>query len=91
MTLEYPKQQAGLAAERAGREILIYTAREGSGTVVSLNPTAALIWELCDGQHALAEIEQAVRQAFSVGAERDVAADVADTVARFRSQGLLER
>ena len=90
MILEYPKQRAGLMAERAGREILIYTASDGSGTVVSLNPTAALIWELCDGQHALADIEQTIRQTFAVGAERDVAADVAGTVARFRSQGLLE-
>ena len=90
MSEEQPKQRTGLVVERAGREILIYTASGASGTVLSLNPAAALIWDLCDGAHSLGGIEQAVRGSFAGTAERDVAADVAGTVARFRAQGLLE-
>ncbi len=95
MLPEHPQQRRGLIVERAGREVLIYLAgeadppREAGGAIHALNPTAALVWDLCDGAHSLAEIESAVRQAFSVPAERDLAADVRATVAEFQAKGLL--
>jgi hypothetical protein len=54
-----------------------------------LNPTANLIWDLCDGQHSLAEIEQAVRKAFAVPPERDVLADIREALASFGEKALL--
>lgn len=90
MSLSQPKQQAGLVAERSGREIVIYRAGAPGGTIFSLNPTAALVWDLCDGAHTLDDIELAVRGSFAVAAQHPVAADVAETVASFRAHGLLE-
>jgi len=83
----YPQRRPELLSERAGRETLVYGS--GQGAVHALNPTASLIWDLCDGAHSLAEIEQAVRLAFAVPTERDLAADVRATLAEFQSKGLL--
>ena len=92
MPSDKPKQRPGLVVERAGHEIMVYSGggSVAEGAVHSLNPTAALIWDLCDGAHSLTEIEQAVRQAFAVPAARDLAADVRQTLDRFRALHLLE-
>jgi hypothetical protein len=59
------------------------------GAIHALNPTARLIWNLCDGAHTLADIEAELRQAFDVPPERDLAADVRATLALFQSKHLL--
>src|SRR5919205_2953388 len=82
----HPQRRPELLVERAGRETLVYTTGQpdtpnaAEGAVHTLNTTASLIWDLCDGQHSLDEIERAVRQAFAVPAERDLAADVRGTI-----------
>jgi hypothetical protein len=95
MIPQHPQRRSELLVERAGLEVLIYSASQAAppagagGAVHALNPTAALIWDLCDGARNLAEIESAVRLAFSVPAERDLAADVRATIAEFQVKGLL--
>jgi hypothetical protein len=92
MLPDYPRRRSDLVVERAGREVLVYTTSlpsQTGGAVHALNPTAALIWDLCDGQHSLADLERAVREAFAVPAERDLAADVRATIAEFQNKGLL--
>src|SRR5258707_7273622 len=95
MIPNHPRRRSDLVIERAGREVLIYSASQAGpsaaagGAIHALNPTAALIWDLCDGAHSLADIEAAVRSAFSVPAERDLAADVHATLAEFQSKDLL--
>jgi len=79
-----------LLVERAGREVLIYSSADPAGGAIhALNPTAAVIWDLCDGAHSLAEMERAVRLAFAVPAERDLAADVRAAIETFQNKGLL--
>lgn len=91
MLPERPRQRPGLIVERAGREVLVYSAGEAAGGAIhALSPSAALIWDLCDGAHSLAEIEGAVRLAYSVAAEHDLAADLRATVAEFQAKGLLD-
>ncbi len=95
MIPQHPQRRPELLVERAGREALIYSAGQAGppaaagGAIHALNPTAALIWDLCDGAHSLAEIEGALRLAFSVPAERDLDADVRATIAEFQIKGLL--
>ncbi len=80
MSLNQARRRAGRLVERTGSEILIYSAGESSGAIHALNPTAALIRDICDGSHTLAEIERAVRQALSIPAGRDLTTDVRETV-----------
>ena len=91
MLPEYPRQSPGLLIEQAGTETLVYHAgaAAGGGATHALNPTARLIWDLCDGAHTLAAIEAALREAFEVPVERDVAADVRRTLEGFQAKGLL--
>ncbi len=96
MPLNNPKRRTDLVVERTGREVLVYSsaergaAAESGGAIHALNPTAALIWDRCDGAHSLAEIARAVRAQFAVPADRDLVVDVQQTVERLRGQGLLE-
>ncbi len=53
-----------------------------------LNITATIVWELCDGQHTVAQIAQKLVQRFEI-AEDLALSDVTDTVARFQDEGLL--
>jgi len=95
MLPQFPHRRPELLIERAGRETLIYSSSqagapgEAGGAVHALNPTAALIWDLCDGAHSLPAIVRAVSQAFAVPTDHDLAADVTATIAEFQSKGLL--
>lgn len=55
--------------------------------LLTLNPTAALVWECCDGEHDLAAIVAEVREVFP-GAPA-IAADVRAALAQFRERGML--
>jgi hypothetical protein len=70
-----------------GEETFLYRAE--TEAIHVLNPTARLIWELCDGEHTLADIEQALRTSFDIPAERNVIADIRQTLELFASKGLL--
>lgn len=58
--------------------------------VYVLNPTAALIWSLCDGTHTVEQIVDAVRIQFSQTTRADIPQDVDQTLAWFNEYGLLE-
>ncbi|TLD42449.1 MAG: hypothetical protein JETT_1284 [Candidatus Jettenia ecosi] len=83
-----PIRKQGIFVQDIGRETLIYSARERVFHV--LNATAKFIWELCDGEHSIEDIEQAVRDNFSMTREYDIAEDVQRTLKFFISKGLLE-
>jgi hypothetical protein len=52
--------------------------------ILTLNPTAALIWECCDGAHSLVMIAQELREVFPAvsGIDDDVLATVLDFIER---------
>lgn len=54
-----------------GSMVLYHT---GTWRIVTLNPTAALIWECCDGAHTVPMIADELRAIFAdeINAERDV-------------------
>ncbi|MDH7487840.1 MAG: PqqD family protein [Anaerolineae bacterium] len=83
-----PRQSQHLLVTQAGDEIVLHDPR--SETVHVLNPTAALVWNLCDGRHTLEDAEQAIRARFAVPSDRDVLADVRDLLAALTERGLLE-
>jgi len=68
-------------------EMLLYAP--GQETAFSLNAPAKAIWELCDGQHSLAEVCRELGRRFCCP-EETLWADVRNAVVRLQELGLLE-
>ena len=52
--MPYPKQAASIHVEQLGNELCIYNWQRKE--VHALNPTAARVWQQCDGQTSLTQI-----------------------------------
>jgi hypothetical protein len=83
-----PSRRPDIVVQDSGDETLLYSAE--AEAIHVLNPTARRIWDLCDGQHTLAHIEQILRASFFIPADRDVAADIEQTLTLFAEKGLLQ-
>ena len=83
-----PLHKSNLLLKDLGGEYLIYSAAHKEIHVT--NPTAQLIWELCDGTHTVDDISQELHAHFSIPLERDVIADIHNTLNIFKSKDLLE-
>ncbi|MGE4055263.1 MAG: PqqD family protein, partial [Vicinamibacterales bacterium] len=57
-----PSRVEHFSLERLDNEILLY--HPGLTKAIHLNETAALVWELCDGQRSIAEIGTLLGEAF---------------------------
>ena len=85
---ERPKARDDVVFRPLGREWVLYDP--GSRKVHVLNATAALVWELCDGEHDAVAMARALRQTVADPPDDDtVREDVADALATFRDEGLL--
>jgi len=78
----------GMLIQDLGGEMLLYSTEEEA--IHILNPTAWCIWELCKGEHSVAEMVQAIRANFSVPEGSDVVGDIRQTLEVFASKGLLD-
>ncbi len=73
-----PCRSAALHTETMEDELLLY---DPSGTrIIQLNPTAALIWQLCDGQRRVEEIVALLQAAYPESAG-SIAEDVQEILA----------
>lgn len=88
LTEPKPRIKRSVIVKQMGAETVLFDPE--SGAVHTLNPTARLIWQLCDGQHSLEDMAKALMQDFRVGDGVEVSHDVKETVERFRQEGLLE-
>lgn len=88
MNTTRPIRKPGITVKDIGGETLLYSADEEA--IHILNPTAQLIWELCDGEHTVEDMERAIRASFSVADEHDVVGDIRETLELFASKGLLK-
>jgi PqqD family protein of HPr-rel-A system len=77
-----------LAHRMAGQEALVRDA-EG-GMVHFLSPTAAVIYECCDGATNFSACEARLRDSFDVPPGTDLAQDIREALADFAKKGLLE-
>jgi len=84
-----PIRNPDIVVKDIGGETLLYDT--GDEAVHVLNPTAELIWELCDGEHTVEDMEQVIRAAFSVPDEHDVGEDIRLTLETFSGKGLLKK
>ena len=85
----FPRCRADVVCQSAGEETLLYDPL--TDAVHVLNPTALAVWELCDGQHTLADIEAHLRAHFGDTLGQDVAGDVEAVLDTFEQEGLVDR
>jgi len=83
-----PTRHPAIVAQDLGDETLLYDA-QGQAMHV-LNATACYIWQLCDGQHTLADIEQHLKENFSIPEHRDLGQDIRQTLTTLTAKGLLQ-
>ena len=82
-----PKRKEVRAIEVEGETMLHDPTAQ---KVYVLNPTAALIWSLCDGAHTVEQMVDAVKTQFSQTTEADIQQDVDQTLAWLNEYGLLK-
>jgi hypothetical protein len=82
-----PRQLAGIEALTLPDEMVLYLP--GQELVVSLNYSAAAVWELCDGQITVAGISQELGQALGRPGQ-ELLAEVEAAVGQLVELGLVE-
>jgi coenzyme PQQ biosynthesis protein PqqD len=81
-----PCRIPGYAAEQIDGELLLY--HSGRTTVVYLNQTALMIWQLCDGRRSAADIADLLAAAFP-GERAAIADDVVQALQHLVEQGVV--
>ncbi len=82
-----PVRNPEVLLKDVGGESLLY--HNGKKEVHILNPTARLIWDLCDGLHSPEKMEQSLRDHFSMNEKHNIADDVTRTLELFYAKGLI--
>jgi hypothetical protein len=82
-----PCQKPDYRLEMIDGELLLF--HPGQTKILYCNPTASLVWQLCDGQRTGQEITTLLADAFPEEAEA-IAADVEATLRQFLRHGAIE-
>ncbi len=82
----YAKKIDGLEVQVVGNRVLAYEM--ASNRIHYLNPTAALILELCDGNRSTEELAWLVQEAY--GLEQAPVDEVVQGLATLRTSGIVE-
>ncbi|NJN81830.1 MAG: PqqD family protein [Caldilineaceae bacterium] len=82
-----PRRRTDLLVEELAQEILVYVDEDEA--VHILNPTARVVWELCDGSHDVGQIESRLRASFHVADGIDLIADIRQTLQVFAAKRLV--
>jgi hypothetical protein len=86
--LSKPMRKSGITSRTIGHETILSNDTEKA--IHILNPTAKLVWDLCDGQHGLEDMEMKMRSSFTVSAEYPVSEDIRKILLVLDQKGLLE-
>ena len=84
-----PVKRGSVLRRDMGDETVLYDSK--TGAVHALNPTASLVWDLCDGEHSLEAMEEILRGQFSVSESETITEDIRKVIDRFTNEGLLEK
>lgn len=83
-----PVCKKGITGKDIGGEILLYDL--DGDAIHTLNPTAQVIWELCDGEHSVEDMRRSIKASFRVDDNHDVSEDIRRTLEHFQAKGLLQ-
>lgn len=81
-----PQQQAGFLLEELDGELMLYSI--ATTKIFALNQSAALIWQLCNGQHTVEAITTALAEAYPES-QAEIGPQVAQTLAQLHAQGAI--
>lgn len=84
---EKPLRKEGVKAQAAGEEWLLHDSRKGDVHVI--NGTAKFVWDLCDGEKTMTDMEAAVRMSYDVPADEDIRGMIEGILRRFTELGTL--
>lgn len=84
---ERPRRVEGFSMETLDDELLLF--HPVLGRIIALNPTAALVWSLCDGKNTTAGIVAALCEGYPEAADA-IPGEVAELLATFRQAGAVE-
>ena len=82
-----PIKSPQVKLQNLGHETVCYDPVQKA--VHILNPTARLIWDLCNGEHTIEEIEGIVRSSFEIPDGQDLAQDIKNTLETFSVKKLI--
>lgn len=82
-----PRRLPHVREYELGDELLVYSGQDR--TVVSLNPFARAVWELCNGRRSLMQIHRRLERSLGSAPAR-LFLDVESTVTRFVNEGLVD-
>ena len=82
-----PHQKSGYRLEELDGELLLYHPTRT--TIMYCDPTASLIWQLCDGERTVAQIVALLSTAYDQPAERMID-DVTTILEQFQLHQALE-
>ena len=87
MQTKPPKKCDGFIIEQMdGEVVLLHPAKN---IIIHSNETAALIWQLCDGNNTVTQIIDLLVSAYP-DARAQITQDVPDTIQKLRAQGALD-
>lgn len=82
-----PKQCAGFLIEQMDGELVLF--HPARNIIIHSNETAALIWQLCDGNNTVDQIVGILSGAYP-DARAQIAKEVPETIQKLRAQGALD-
>ena len=81
-----PKPAADIEAEVVEGEVLLYHPQQTRA--IYLNPTAAVVWALCDGTRSVRDIIELVEECYPRSGQR-VADDILVTISQLRENEVI--
>ena len=72
------KKQKGIITQDIGDEVVLRNADQK--TIHVLNTTARIIWDICDGEHTVEDMEHQLRERFSIPDNVNVLDDILNTL-----------
>lgn len=82
----YPQRKEQVIAQKASSDFLLFDMNDGN--YYSLNEVGCRIWELCDGNHSVAQVIETLAAEYDAPAE-SLAKDVLDLIEELRSGKLV--
>ena len=83
-----PLRKPGIASRRLGEECLLYD--DDRGSIHVLNSVAEFVWNLCDGEHDVEEMEAEIRESFEVDSDKPVRDDIVSILEDFARLEVLQ-
>lgn len=83
-----PVRREGVLSRRVGEEWMLYDTNNESVHII--NQVAVFVWNMCDGEHTLEDMEKSVTDEYDVSEGQKVTKDVEGIINSFNELGVLE-